>query len=86
MRTMENLVTSASTIASIMNEYFISKVRLIRNSIREIPNNFSKCIELMSGKNCKLSLAHVSVSKVNKLLKGLKTAEVPVLMNLTTSV
>ena len=68
------LVTSASTIASIMNEYFISKVRLIRNSIREIPNNFIKCIELMSGKNCKLSLAHVSVSKVNKLLKGLKNS------------
>ena len=29
---------------------------------------------MMSGKNCKLGLAHVTVTKVNKLLKSLKSS------------
>ena len=69
------LVTSAGEIATIMNEFFIEKVRLIRDGIRNVPNNFHKCIEIMRGKNCRLNLNHVTVKKVNKLLKGLKDSK-----------
>ena len=66
------LVTKAGEIASIMNEFFISKVMLIRAGIAHLPNTFSKCIEVMREKTCSLKLNHVTVGKVNKLLKSLK--------------
>jgi hypothetical protein len=69
------LVTSAREIATIMNEFFISKVRLIKESIRNVPNNFHKCIEIMRGKVCRLNLNHVTVKKVNQLLRGLKDSK-----------
>ena len=69
------LVTKASRIASEMNSFFITKVGLIRDSIEHIPNTFSKCSEIMENKQCKLVMNHVTVSKVNKILKGLKNSK-----------
>jgi hypothetical protein len=68
------LVTKAAQIAAEMNNFFLQKVRLIREAINYIPNTFSKCLDIMKGKKCKLSLNHVSISKVNKLLKKLKNS------------
>ena len=68
------LVTNAKKIATIMNEYFVAKVSLIRDGIGHIPNSFSKCIEIMRGKSCKLDLNHVTVAEVNKILKSLKNS------------
>ena len=66
------LITKASLIASEMNQFFIQKVRTIRNGIQHLPNLFTKCKDIMRDKNCKLGLKHVPLSKVNKLLKKLK--------------
>ena len=69
------LVTKAFKIATEMNNFFIQKVRLIRNGISHIPNRLTKCLEIMESKSCKLSMKHVSVSKVNRLLKTLKNSK-----------
>ena len=69
------LITKASTIAMEMNQFFLQKVRVIRDGILFLPNTFSKCKEIMQNKNCRLSFKHVSVDKVNKLLKKLKNSK-----------
>ena len=69
------LITKASSIAKEMNHFFLDKVKIIREGIRYHSNSFSKCKEVMENKNCSLSLKHVTVVKVNKLLKGLKNSK-----------
>ena len=69
------LVTKAAVIAHEMNNFFIEKVKNVRNEIPFLTNTFSKCKERMQGKSCHFSLEHVSVKKVNKLLKGLKNSK-----------
>ena len=68
------LITKAAHIASEINNFFINKVRLIREGINQLPTSFVKCLEIMNSKHCRLSLCHVSVSKVNKLLKNLNNS------------
>ena len=58
-----------------MNNYFLDKVDKIRSKIPEVPCCFTKCKEIMRGKRCKFSLSHVTVLKVNRLLKGLKNSK-----------
>ena len=55
-----------------MNDFFIEKVQKIRNGISQVAANFEVCTRIMTGKNCKLSLKHVSVDKIKKLLSNLK--------------
>ena len=50
-------------------------MKTIRDNIAYLPNTFDKCKEIMRGKNCKLSLGHVTIAKVNKLLKNLKNSK-----------
>ena len=66
------LVTKASEIAAEMNCFFIKKVETIREGIKNVTNTFSKCKEIMSTKTCKLNMKHVTITKVNKLIKLLK--------------
>ena len=68
------LVTKASTIAQVMNEFFIEKVQLIRNGLRRVPKRFEECRKLMKNKSCSLSLRHVTVQTVKKLLLNLKNS------------
>jgi hypothetical protein len=68
------LITKASHIATFMNEFFIHKVKKIRDGIQFLPNAFEKCKTIMMGKSCKLELGHVTLDKVNKLLKNLKNS------------
>ena len=68
------LVTKASMIAKLMNEYFISKVKTIRNSMNVAQENLSACLKLMIGKNCSMKLNHVTKETVKKLLKNLKNS------------
>ena len=70
-----NLVTKAASIAMEMNHFFMNKVKAIRKGIRYLPNSFSRCKQVMEGKDCKLYLQHVSIAKVNKLLRSLKTTK-----------
>ena len=55
-----------------MNEYFIEKVRVIIKNLRKVPVDLSGCSKIMSGKRLSLSLNHVSVMKVQKMLSSLK--------------
>ena len=65
------LETKSSRIAQLMNNFFINKVRYIRDSLPNIPNNLAQCRSLMRGKQCTLQLSHVSEITVKKLLKNL---------------
>ena len=69
------LITKASCIAKEMNNFFVNKVKTIREGIMFLPNTFTKCKDIMRNKNCRLTLNHVSVEKVNKLLKNLKNTK-----------
>ena len=75
LRIGNKLITKASLIASEMNIFFIQKVAKIREGIAFLANLFPKCKEIMQHKNCKLGIRHVSVLKVNKLLKNLKNSK-----------
>ena len=69
------LVTKASLIAKHMNEFFTGKVKCIRDAIKNVPANYFHCQSIMDGKDCHLSLSHVPVNRVQKLLKNLKTSK-----------
>ena len=69
------LETKASVIAKHVNEFFTSKVKLIRDAIVNVPANYSTCQKIMDGKHCGLSLSHVQVKRVKELLKNLKTSK-----------
>ena len=68
------LITSAGKIAEIMNTFFIEKVSIIRRGMRILAPSFSSCNKIMQNKNCKLSLSHVSVEKVKKLISSLSNS------------
>ena len=69
------LEAKAQVVAKHVNEFFSTKVKDIRDSIENVPPNFLTCQEIMNGKNCSMSLAHVNIGKVKKLLKSLKTSK-----------
>ena len=58
-----------------MNDFFLEKVSSIHKGMPSVPKCYSKCREIMTGKTCKLSLQHVTVAKVNRLLRGLKSGK-----------
>ena len=67
-----NLVSKADLIANLMNEYFINKVQLIVQGLRDLPLDLSGCIRIMRGKKTSLTFSYISVGTVRKLLKSLK--------------
>ena len=69
------LETKFHNIAKNVNEFFTTKVNTVRESIEDIPPNFSTCQDIMSEKACTLSLSHVTLGKVTKLLKSLKPSK-----------
>ena len=66
------LITKASEIAKIMNEYFVAKIQNIVSGLKDTGQEISGCEKIMEGKNLSLSFNYVSVNKVKKLLKSLK--------------
>ena len=66
VRVNNAILKSAQKIAQSFNDFFASKVASIRSSMP--PGNFpiNKLKEIMSTKNCKMQLNHVSLAKVNK--------------------
>ena len=67
------LESKASSIAKIMNDFFVNKVERIRRGLRKMPNNFQECKNVMFGKTCSLRLQHTSKETVRKLLMKLKS-------------
>ena len=70
-----NLISRASDIATEMNSFFINKVKRLRSEIPFRFNNFQSCHQIMKGKSCSLDLSHVSLEKVIRILKGLKSSK-----------
>ena len=66
------LETKPSRLANLMNDFFIDKVVTIRNGLKKVPECVRECWKIMEGKDCSLSLRHVTVDKVCKLIKKLK--------------
>ena len=58
-----------------MNNFFIGKVQNIRNGMVDTQEDLTECNRLMSGKNCNISLSHISVETVRKLLKSLQSGK-----------
>ena len=69
-----SLVTKASNIAEYMNDFFITKVKDIRNGMNKVDWENTACKKIMEDKTCKLSMTHVSVSKVRSLLRSLSSS------------
>ena len=53
----------------------LDKVQLIRRGSRKLPEKFEECLRIMRGKKCSLTLNHVSVETVRKLLMNLKNSK-----------
>ena len=66
------LITKATTIATIMNNFFIDKVLLIRRGMRRVPEKLGECLKIMREKKCSLTVTPVSVETVRKMLQNLK--------------
>ena len=66
------LYTKARDLASVMNEFFITKVQKIVENLRKVPVDLSGCRNIMADRKISLSLKFVTVKKVRKLLAGLK--------------
>ena len=69
------LYTKAKDVAKYMNEFFVEKIRNIRNNFRPTPTNYQHCKQAMGDKRCKLFLQHVTVKKVIKVIKKLKSSK-----------
>ena len=68
------LVTSARSIAQEMNNFFINKVKLIKANMSMAAINMGQCFRIMENKQCKLHIQHITVLKVEKLLRGLSSS------------
>ena len=68
------LVTKASKVASEMNSFFINKVKLIRENMRQMVCNLGPCRKIMEKKNCQLRLQFVTVEEVKKLILSLSNS------------
>lgn len=68
------LITSATEISQVMNQFFIDKVKAIRRNMSKVVINLTTCMQIMQNKRCRLSLSHVTVSKVVKLLSSLSNS------------
>ena len=55
-----------------MNEFFIDKVQAIRHAMGQTLENMSVCTKIMTNRKIALSLQHVTVDQVQKLLRKLK--------------
>ena len=68
-----SLISKAADLAKVMNQFFINKVQKIVKGLENIPMDFRGCKHMMQGKNISLSLNHVTVHQVRKLLVSLKS-------------
>ena len=66
------LYRKARDLARIMNNFFISKVQKIVESLPILPRDLSGCKKLMKDKKTSFSARFVSVNKIRKLLGCLK--------------
>ena len=70
------MLTSPSRVAGAMNNFFISKVRLLRDRIPATEEDpLHKLREVMQNRQCSFSLRPVSPIEVEKIITGLKNSK-----------
>ena len=69
------LITKARLIAEHMNTFFIDKVNTIRRGMEAVNFELSSCIQIMSGKTCKLEMHHVTQHQVKLLVCSLSNSK-----------
>ena len=69
------LYTKAKQVADIMNEFFVEKIQKLKIKFSGTPPNYNHCYRAMIGKNCKLTMNYVSMRKVKKILKNLRSSK-----------
>ena len=65
----------ASEVASIMNEYFISKINDLRSNFSIQNPDLRGCYKAKNSKKCSLSLEFVSVKDVERIIKNLRSSK-----------
>ena len=53
----------------------MEKVQNLKNKFGEVPPNYNHCHKAMAGRDCKLSMRYVTLNKVLKILKNLKSSK-----------
>ena len=66
------LYLKAKQVAEIMNEFFVEKVKKLK---QKFGDNFEHSYKAMGNKNCKLDMKHVTEKKILKVLKNLKPSK-----------
>ena len=74
IRVDNQLVSLTKRMAQCFNEFFIGKVESIRSNMPPGIFLIVKLNEILSNRNCKMQLNHVSLSKVKKVLKSLSNS------------
>ena len=64
LRKADKFVSKAKDLASIMNEYFVTKIKHLSKRLIDVPLDLTGCQKLMRGKNVALSMQYVSIHKV----------------------
>lgn len=71
-----NIVTKPKDLAKVMNEYFITKVRQLRQKIPDIPGNPLNLVKkLMKNRNCNFQFQPVHPDEVLKIITNLKATK-----------
>ena len=65
----------AGEVANLLNEFFINKVKCLRDKFQCQNVNLEGCQKAMNSKRCSLSLSFVSVFQVKKVLRNLKSSK-----------
>ena len=69
------MYTKAKQVADIMNEFFVEKIEKLKVKFVNASPNYDHCYKAMIGKNCKLTMNYVSMKKVKKILRNLKSSK-----------
>ena len=69
------LYKKAKDVAGIVNEFFVDKIKKLKNKFVDVPANYEHCHKAMEEKNSKLSMKYVTRRKVLKILKNLKSSK-----------
>ena len=69
------VVTSPGGLASVMNKFFLDKIKRLRETIPAVFSDpLSKLKEAMQYRQCRFNLEQVSVTEVLKIVQGLKNS------------
>ena len=71
-----NIVTKPSSLAKIMNEYFVSKVKQLRENLPDVPGNPLNLVKnLMKNRSCSFTFKPSHPDEVLKLITNLKATK-----------